>query len=101
MLRRASIPQLTVRNSANDSAVLNVSNFTQHILKVQLRDRAGNVSKLKVLHFMLTHNPILRWYQNKALFFVTQGVAVAGCFAGFSCYFHRKRHRKEISGKRS
>ncbi len=86
-------------NSANDTAVLNVSDFTQHILKVQLRDRAGNVSKLKVLHFMLTHNPILRWYQNKVLFFTAQGVAVAGCLAGFSYYFHRKKRGKGISEK--
>jgi len=58
------------------SVTLNVSEFADHVLKIQLQDEAGNTSEMQEIHFVLTKNLFIRWYRTKPVFYGTIALAV-------------------------
>lgn len=76
------------------SVTIHIDEYGEHELSVVVQDAAGNINDEEKYEFVLTRNPVIRWYSSKPLFFGSLA-AVSALIVAFVIFLWKRRKEKE------
>lgn len=77
--------------NADGSVTLKVSDYGEYDVRFEMMDDAGNKAVSDVYHFTLSNNLLLRYFDNKPLFYGSIGVIGIGVIGALTLRFRKKK----------